>query len=236
MNVDVIQLGRCLQMKISRTRLICIAGASICFIVAALLAVYVLTSSRNSEANLLKLWLLVACALFGYLGGSAYFNKFLWLRLFRNEAFLSALASIATCVSFFCLVLAFTTFGRMDLNFLLLALLMSSTLVAAACFRLAIGVRAFGWVSLLFSLPTGLISIGPVSYFLFPPPADPVGGAGINAGILIMLMIPFASVGVPTWIAAAYFERWRLRWHVLIALIYLPSALAAGAVFTGIAG
>ena len=103
--------------------------------------------------------------------------------------------------------------------------LVLSTSVAAICIKAGTGWRVFGFLSLVFSLPLALLSIGPILYTTFPPPPDPVGGNGINAGIQLMLMIPFASVALPTWIASMFFERWRIKWHVTLGLLCLPGSV-----------
>ena len=90
---------------------------------------------------------------------------------------------------------------------LYLAWLVCSTFVACACFRASWGWSTFGYMSLLTGIPLGILSIGPINYAFNPPPTDPVGGNGMAVGLVLMLMIPFAVVAVPTWIAAICFEK-----------------------------
>ena len=222
-------------MKYSRTRKICLAGALVCGVAAVLIGAYLFALNAGFEVSFPGFGFLVACILFGYFASSAGYDQFLWLGLLKSKSFLCMLSLNATCVSVFCLVLTLSSTSHRQSDWLLLPLLSLSTLAAAVCLRRALGVRAFGWHSLVYSLPVGLLSIGPISYLLFPPAADPVGGAGIGAGILVAWMIPFIIVAIPMWIAAACFERWQISWHFLIVFLCLPGTAAISLFFAGIA-
>ena len=213
-------------MKYSRTRKICLAGALVCGVAAVLIGAYLYALNAGFGVSFLGFGFLVACMLFGYFASSAGYDQFLWLSLLKSKLFLCVLSVNATCVSVFCLALTLSNTSHMHSYWLVLPLLSLSTLAAAACLRRALGVRAFGRHSLVYSLPVGLLSTGPISYLLFPPTADPVGGSGIGVGILVAWMIPFIIVAIPMWIAAVCFEPWPISWHFLIALLCLPGTAA----------
>ena len=171
-------------MNPSRSRLICLAGALVCGIISVLIAVYFLAMDGSSEASFFGFGFALTLVLLVYFGGGTIYSKFLWHPLFVSKPFLCVLAGVAACVSLLCFASTLSTIGHMDFSWFILALLALSTLSAAACLRHVFGGCAFGWLSLVYSLPIGLLSLAPISYLIFLPSADPVAGAGIGIGIL----------------------------------------------------
>jgi len=228
-NPDVIRLESCSHMRVLSIRTVYAVTSLACLLLAFLLVVYLVAAGADwlaLEHVALKFAAGSAVVLSLYFGSCAACNCLLWIGLFENKTFLNVLGSVAAIASVYCLFLTIPRFLHMNLDWVHLALLSLLSFVAATCIRAGTGWRAFGVLSLLYSLPLGLLSIGPISYFLFPPPPDPVGGNGVNAGILLMLMVPFAFVALPTWIASMIFERWRVVWRLAVGLLCLPGSVA----------
>ena len=238
-NPDVIRLENRSRMKVVSLRSVCAATSLACFVLAFLIAIYLFAAGAfwvMPENVALKLTGAAALVLSLYFGSCAAFKRLLWLRMFQSKVFLNALGAMAAIGSVCFLLSAFQSLVHMDPNWLHVALPALLTFLAAVCIRAGTGWSAFGIFSLLYSLPLGLLSIGPLSYMLFPPPPDPVGGNAINAGIVMMLMIPFACTALPTWIASMFVERWRAAWHILIGLLCLPGSVVVASFLPQIVG
>lgn len=205
---------------------------SLVFVVVAVFLVIYLSSLRTgwvgAEHSTPKIFLLVACSLSAYMAVCAARDRVWLMSLFYNRTFTFAFGVLAAIGSVVCL---FLFFG--DYNWGYGAALVTSTLLSAAAFRFGLGYRAFGVFSLLYGVPAGLLSIGPVIYLINPPPPGPAGGTGINAGIAIVFMAPFVSMAILNWIGSLCFEKWTIVWHIAIAILCLPGAAVLLSVVTG---
>ena len=216
-------------MNLFSIRSFCILASLACLVVTFLVAAYLSALSwdwLSLEHLGLKSGGVTALFFSLYFAGSAAFKRMLWIQLFRSKELLCTLGAIATMVSFLWFMLSLPSLAHMRFDWWLhLMPILSSALVGAICIRAGTGWRVFGFFSLISSLPLGLLSIGPILYTLLPPPPDPVGGNGINVGIQLMLMIPCASIALPTWIASMFLEQRRTAWHILIGLLCLPGSV-----------
>lgn len=181
----------------------------------------------------IKAGLLAILGLFIYFAVSAALDRFLWISLLRSKLFLAGLGIVAILFSISCLVLSFSGLAQMKFGWLSLASIVISALVSAICFRFAFEWQAFGILTLIYGVPLALLSIGPINFVLFPPPADPVGGNGIGIGIVLAFMLPFAGVSMANWFASMFFENWRRRWRVIMALLCLPGSTILAAALLG---
>ena len=227
-------------MNLFSVRSVCTLASFVCLVVAFLIGAYLSATTGDwltSEHVVLKLAGGTALAFSVYFGSSAACRRLLWIQLFRNKKVLCTLGAIATMTSVLCFVLILPRLGQMRAGWSLqLIPLLLSTSVAAICIKAGTGWRVFGILSFVFSLPLGLLSIGPLIFTLFPPPPDPVGGNGINAGMVMMLMIPFAINALPAWVASMLFERWRLAWLIFIGLLCLPGLVLLASLIPQLVG
>ena len=200
-------------------RLWCLLGASVSAILGGLIATFLCSvpdAWLDQEHSLLLAGFICSLLLTGYLVASGISKRMLLIELVRSEVFLVASGCFTLVASLPLLVMVRTNYSVTYFTLFLLA-----ALIGASLLRLGVSWRVFGSISMLLTIPSSLLlSLVWLTYANSPP--DPVGGNGINAGILTLMLAPFAAVGSLAWLGAIITEKWPVWWYLLMALPCIP--------------
>lgn len=121
-----------------------------------------------------------------------------------------------------------------DLNYLIAWLCF--TLVSAAIMRLGIGVAAFSFYSVLYTIPITLASLSLCKYLISPPPAGPAGGNAIGMGIVMQLLAVYAPIIALASLVAFRAEKRDKVWYAVLGGLHLPGLILLVLTLSGISG